>query len=370
MFYISKTTPLFVIVSFIYLLTSFFYEDNIMIWSYLTIYGFLQSLIIGVLYQIGPNSQTKKLKYENFTYVVLVFTVIYFIPIILNLFELANILIFLTVLSFSIHIMSVFKNIRPLTVRFLSVGIIYLNLSTSILLLTNFLNVPYQLAIHVFTIGVLLNAVIGVQLTWIPMLTMKVIDLDLSKKLFYSMLGCVFIFLLSFYTFNFYFIITAGTLIFLNVLFFLYIVYKPVFTDKAMGIPIVVVYFLAGWVSFILGFFGIAYTILTMDFDYLILHRVFMIYGFGIFTVLGGTAHIVPRIVWNYRYMEKVKKGEDVPQINRMMEEKVLKYGFTIIVIALILNLTSGFVGHVLSFILITLTIVRIFLKVIKFYLL
>lgn len=363
MFYISKTTPLFVMVSYLYLLLSFFYIHNHKAWAYLTIYGFLQSVIIGVLYQIGPNSQNQKLKYEKFTYIILVMVATYCLPIILGLFKIANVLIFLATLLFSLHIITVFKNIKPITVRFLSVGILYINISSSILFLSNFFNIPYQLAIHTFTIGVLINTVIGIQFTWIPMLTMKNINLNLSKKIFYLMFGSTITFLLSFVSLDFNLIIISGILIFFNILLFLHTVYKPVFSNITLNIPIVVNYFLVGWVFFILGFFWIVYTVLRLDFSYLTFHKIFMVYGFGVFTVIGGTVHIIPRIVWNYKYIKR-----NIPQINKIIEEKALVYSFFIILTVLVINIFSNTISPLISFILTAVALTWIFSKVIKLY--
>ncbi|MEZ0323244.1 MAG: hypothetical protein ABWJ98_02900 [Hydrogenothermaceae bacterium] len=337
MFYISKVTPLFVIFGFLNLFLSFFYTSNFHIWSYIVIYGFIQNIIIGTLYQIGPNSQSRKLEYENLSFLVFLLSVISSFMILLGKVNLANFVIFLTVLLFSLHIITVLKNIKPLTVRFLSVGLFYMNVSGLTLLLTNFFDIPYQIPIHIFTIGSLVNMVIGVQITWIPMLTMKVLDLKLAEKLFYIYLVVSFLFILSFFTFNFNLIFTCGMLVGITVIFFLFILYKSVFKDKILYIPFVVRFFLTGWVYFLIGLVAILYILLNKKFEMVYIHTYLMVYGFGLMTIMGGTTHIIPRIIWNWKYVEKSKEGKDVPQINKMVDEKVLKYGLYIFIIIPIL---------------------------------
>jgi hypothetical protein len=63
-----------------------------------------------------------------------------------------------------------------------------------------------------------------------------------------------------------------------------------------------------------------------------------MIYGFAYLTILGGILHLLPRIIWNLKYIEKAREGKEVPQISKMIDEN---YALLYLKIFIILFISS-----------------------------
>jgi hypothetical protein len=216
------------------------------------------------------------------------------------------------------------KIVKPLTIRFIVTGLFYLFLYVSSLVSFEvFGKGSYQLSIHLFTIGVMSNLIIGVFFTWIPMLTMQVINLKLADRFYYIYQFTSGLFLLSFLMGNHTFITVSSIVLFLTVLFYLYIIYDSVFKGKkVIVLTVVVKYFLAGWFLFLIGVLTVLFILIFGRFDLLILYIDFMVYGFG-FTILSGAIiHLLPRIVWNW-FSQQIKKS-NFPNINSLVNEKLV----------------------------------------------
>lgn len=332
MFYVSKISPFFFIVAYIDLFFSMFYKGvgDIQNLGLILVYGFIINVILGGLYQIVPNSQSLKLKFPEFSYGV--FLLSFFADLIFvfgNSLKFFAILKLFTVFLFLGHISHSIKIIKPLTIRFIITGLFYLIFSILSLNLYLFFGLAsYQFSIHSLTVGVMSNLIIGVLFTWIPMLTMQVLNLKMADRFYYIYQITVIVLLASFLIGNYDFIIFTGFFLLLTVLFFLYIIYDSVFKNKkAIVLPVVVKYFLLGYLFFICGVISILLTLSLEKFDLLIIHIDFMVYGFGFLILSGAIMHLLPRIIWNWFYQEKVKSGKDVPPIHKLINENfVLKF--------------------------------------------
>ncbi|WP_297888003.1 hypothetical protein [Sulfurihydrogenibium sp.] len=265
------------------------------------------------------------MNFPTFSYIVFLISLLADISFFIN----NDLLIFSTlkftsIFAFFLHIFHVIKIIKPLTIRFIITGIFYMILSILFLNAYLFWNIAtYQFSIHIFTVGVMTNLIIGVLFTWIPMLTMQVLNLNLANKFYYIYQVAIFIFFVAFFVRDYNLVFFSGLVLFLVVLFYLYIIYDSVFKDKkVIFLPVVVKYFLSGWIFFLFGILTILSIILLNRFDLILLHIDFMVYGFGFLILSGAILHLVPRIIWNWFYQEKVKLGKNVPSIHELVNEK------------------------------------------------
>jgi hypothetical protein len=135
MFYVSKISTYFFILGFLNLFLSLYYkyQENLLNTAIISVFGFILSIILGGLYQIFPNSQNVKLKYEKLSYIVLTLLIFSTVSFVLNQIKIAGFLILFGILIFLFQIFTTLKTIKPLTIRFIFAGI--LNLFLSILFL-------------------------------------------------------------------------------------------------------------------------------------------------------------------------------------------------------------------------------------------
>jgi len=132
MFYISKVTPLLFILAFINLFVSLYLKissDNYIQTGLIAVFGFLGIVIISAMYQIIPNSQQEKLKYEFISYIVFLLLVLFSIFIKINQF-IASLLFFVAVILFLFNIFPIIKVVKPITIRYLAVALVYLFFSS------------------------------------------------------------------------------------------------------------------------------------------------------------------------------------------------------------------------------------------------
>ncbi len=375
MLYISKVSFLFFIFAFFYFSLSIFYklQGDFYLTVYTSIFGFILSIIFAGLYQIVPNSQGVKLKYENLTFLNFFIFSLSFLFFILKNITLVSIVTFLSVSIFLVHILTVVKNIKPITVRFITAALFYIFISTFLFLISNFYTIPLKIVIHTFTVGVLLNLVLGVQMAWIPMLTMKVLNLKFADKVFYMFQTSIILFFTSFILENTLFYIISTTSLMITIFAYFYLLYTSVFKGlKLLKLPDIIKFFMLGWLFFICGFLLGVYMIFSKVISVVWLHLDFMVFGFSFLTILGGTLHLMPRVVWNMKYMEKVKKGKNVPQVHQLIDQKFLKIFlpvFTFLFLSLIILDLLGF-SNVSFVIHLTLLFISLYLykNLLKFY--
>lgn len=375
MLYISKVSLLFFIFAFLYFSLSIFYklEGDFYSTVYTSIFGFILSIVFAGLYQIIPNSQGIKLKHENLTFFNFFLFSLSFIFFIFKNITLASIVVFLSISIFLIHVLTVVKNIKPITVRFISIALFYTFISTFLFTLSNFYNIPLKIVIHTFTVGVLLNLTLGVQMAWIPMLTMKVLNLKLAEKVFYTFQVSIVLFFTSLLLENTLFYIISTTSLILNIFSYFYLLYRCIFKDlKLLKLQDIIKFFMLGWILFIGGFLVGLHMIFSKDIKFVWIHLDFMVFGFAFLTILGGTLHLIPRIVWNMKYMEKVKKGKNVPQVNQLINQNLLKIFLPVLTVLLFSLIVVDFLHFPnLSFILLLLILFisfYLYKDILKFY--
>ncbi len=227
------------------------------------------------------------------------------------------------ILLFAIHILSALKTPNSITAKFLTASLVFLALNALELLMFPFDKINVFFLIHTFTIGFVLNAVIGVELALVPLLYMEPLNMGLANKLFWIHQLSASILIASFYVFDLKFIYFAGILEFIVLGFFVNIVYKTVENRKfPKNIPYTLRYFFLGLGFLFMGVvFGLLVALGILE---PFLHADFMIYGFGLTTVLGGIFHFMPRILWNKLYANKVGE-QNVPPIDAMINQNIVK---------------------------------------------
>jgi hypothetical protein len=350
MFYVSKISTYFFILGFLNLFLSLYYkyQEILLNTAIISVFGFILSIILGGLYQIFPNSQNVKLKYEKLSYIVLTLLIFSTVSFVLNQIKIAGFLILFGISIFLFQIFTTLKTIKPLTIRFIFAGILNLFLSILFLNLYLYSNIlTLKLSIHTFTLGVLLNLVMGVQFAWIPMLTMKVLNLKLAEKVFYLYQFSVLMTITAFFYGDYSLIALSGFLILTGVFSFLYTIYTSVFKGgKILNIPVVIKYFLTAWLILVIGGGIGVYLASFADFNLIFYHVNLMIYGFAYLTILGGILHLLQRIIWNLKYIEKAREGKEVPQISKMIDENYALLYLKIFIILFI----SSFILELLNF--------------------
>jgi len=347
MFYVSKITPLFFILAFIDLFISFFIKvktGNYIHYGQIGVFGFILNTVFGAFYQVIPNSQQKKLPAIWICYIVFIISILSSLYFYYGNFEVGYFFVVASVLIFAIHVLTVVRNITPLTVKYISASLIFLIFSAIFLFLSLKLqNISVQVAIHTFTVGVMINAVLGVQTAWIPMIYMQPLGKTktgrfIINNLFYIhqlvILGIIFSFFIRDYKVLAGFAIFEIAVVFLFLKFVFYDSIKPQY--KLHGIPYTVKYFIAGHIFLISGLI-IAHIVGISNLFVLIpFHIDFMVYGFGLFTIIGGMLHLTPRIIFN---MKQSKKG--IP-LSRGKFELLFKVVF----ITYILFIAFDFAGY------------------------
>ncbi len=316
MFYISGITLLFFVFAFIDLIASLIvkaFYDNYLWYGQIAVFGFILHTIIGALYQIVPNSQQTTLKFPFLSKIVFILSVISSLYLYMGKFDVAYFFIAAVVLIFTFHISFIIKDISSLTVKYILASIIFTALSgVSLILSIEFSNIPQQVAFHLFTIGGMINAVLGVQTAWIPMIYMQPLGKTkvgklIINSLFYIHQFIVISIILSFWIgdykllASFAIIELAIILLFLKYIFFDSI--KP--QIKLYGIPYTVKFFISGHLFLILGILTAHIIGISHRFELIDYHVTFVIYGFGIFTILGGVLHLTPRMIFNLKQNKK-----------------------------------------------------------------
>ncbi len=348
MFYISKVTPLLFVLAFINLFVSIYFKASSQDYIHsglIAVFGFLGTVLISAMYQIIPNSQQQKLKYEPISFVVSAILVIESILLWMNYIFPASVLFFVAVVLFLSNLLPIIKVVKPITIRYLAAALFYFFLSSIFLVLSNFQIVPVQLAIHTFTIGVLINAVFGVQTAWFPMFFMQNLDFKILNRIFYVVQILAVIVLSSFYFLNYHFLAFAGILELIAVLSFVGYMFSVIKKGmKLAKIPYAVKFFSIGHIFLILGLITAVVVSGFQLFQYINIHFDFMIYGFGLFTVIGGVLHLTPRIIWNMVSVEKARQGKQVPQINKVLDENVINKMVYILVSIFVLSVVGDFI--------------------------
>ncbi len=248
---------------------------------------------------------------------------------------------------FEINIFPVIKNIKPITIKYLAVSLFYLLLSSIFLFLSSFDIVPVQLAIHTLTVGVMINAVLGVQTAWFPLFFMQNLDFQMSKKIFYFIQISTVLVIFSFYSLDYSLIGLSAVIEILSLFLFVLLMFVIIKQGKMIQkIPYAVKLFSAGHLFLFLGLFTALFVSGFKKFNYIGIHLDFMVYGFAFFTILGGVLHLTPRILWNMVSVKKAQEGKQVPQINKLLNsDTVDKINFLMVGlfgISMALEIISG----------------------------
>ncbi len=347
MFYISKITPPLFGIALFNLFFSLFLkqipEEQVLFYITL-VFGFVGLVLLGAMYQIIPNSQNRKLSHPQIPYWVFGGVVAATVLFYFHRFEIGSLLLFLSTLTFYVHGLTNITNWAPVTVRFIGASATYLTLSTLFLFLSFTTDlVPFQLAVHTLTVGAMLSAVYGVELAWIPMLLMETLNVRKALRLFWVKQVTTVLFLLSFLFMNYTAIAVASLAEFCSALFFLYLVYE-VISNRRMPAPIphVVRIFLLAMVFLP---FGLAVGTLTAAKPAVLpftidMHLNLLVYGFTAFTIFGGIFHLLPRIVWNWKFTQM--KGGKIPAVNELVDEayvpKFMEYAVVAFLVFLVLD--------------------------------
>ncbi len=332
MFYVSKITPLFFLLAFIDLFLALVLRatgyDHIDV-ALIAVFGFVLHTIIGAAYQIIPNSQQTALKFSQISYIVFILSLISSIGMYLRQFEFASAVSLVAVVTFSIHVFSIVKNISPVTVRFLLISIVYMNIASMLFFLAGFTgNILYQTAIHTMTVGSMLNAILGVELAWIPMLLMHTLNVRFANLFFYAHQMSTLGLFVSFYYFDYKKIMFAGIFELVVLSIFLFIIFKALKSHTLGKIPYTVKFFLGGMLFLIFGVLMGIHLSASKMLQFIEVHMDAMLLGFGGLTIFGAMLHLLPRIVWNMVYIKKAQKGKKIPNVFQVVDEKMANYAF------------------------------------------
>ncbi|MDQ7082625.1 MAG: hypothetical protein Q9N34_06500 [Aquificota bacterium] len=310
MFHVSRISPAFFAVSLLSLITAVvlkaFYG---LTWAFIlsASFGFIGSVLMGAIYQILPNSQNRPLRLPSLSYVVFLVYTSGLLLLSFGVREWGSIVLLLAVLVFAVHLTTALRNLAPVTVRLILLSVLCLLASAILLVLhSTGAEVPLRAVVHTLTVGAMLSAVYGVQMAWIPMLLMTALDLRKAMRVFYLKLVSTPLLVIS---------LVAGKLVYVPALFefviavyFLYIVYD-LFKGRTSPAPVppVVKLLVLGLIPLPFGLvIGLVMASSPQSAGYLTgLHTDLVVFGFGSFTVLGGVAHLTPRIVWMGWFAER-----------------------------------------------------------------
>ncbi|MEZ0361417.1 MAG: hypothetical protein ABWK04_05935 [Hydrogenobacter sp.] len=325
MFYVSKVSLFFFVLAWVDLFFSLIYKSLSLnleaVWM-IAVFGFIAHTIMSAMYQLIPNSQGRSLKFPQVSYIVFSLSLFASLFLYAGWFHYASYICALVSIIFFVHIFISVKNWGPVTVKFLGLSALYFLISSIFLLLSDLGYVPPQVAVHTLTLGFMLNAVMGTQLAWIPMLYMEALNVKYGIYLFYVSLLALPPFLFSFYILNYKFIALLSILPIVVVSYFLWIIYS-VFSGRRMPkeIPLAVRYFILAMVFLP---FGMLIGVLMAGNNLIPLlirpHIDLLVYGFTATTIMGGVAHLYPRIV--YGWMQS--KGVNV-SIQTLVDEVLLR---------------------------------------------
>ncbi len=328
MFYISKVTPLLFVLAFLNLIVSILIKitgNDYLHTGLIGVFGFIGITLIGAMYQIIPNSQQEKLKSEKLSFVVFLLAVIFSVFLWIYNLKFASFTYLLIVVLFLINLLPVVKNVKPITIRYLVVSLLYFFLSSVFLVLSSFNVVPVQLAVHTLTVGVMINAVLGVQTAWFPLFFMQNLDFQLSNRIFYFIQLSTILVLFSFFSMNYSLIGLSAVIELLSLILFVLLMFVIAKQGKMIQkIPYAVKLFSAGHLFLFLGILTAFFVSAFKKFSFLPVHIDFMVYGFGIFTILGGVLHLTPRILWNMVSVKKAQEGKTVPPIHGVINGKTV----------------------------------------------
>ncbi len=347
MFYVSKVTPLFFLLAFVDLLfaisSRFLGYDHIDL-ALIAVFGFVLHSLIGAAYQIIPNSQQTALKYPSVSYFVFFLSVISSIGMYLKQFEFSSAVSLAAVVIFTVHVATVVKNIQPITVRFLLVSLIYMNIASMFFFLAGFTgNILYQTAIHTMTIGSMLNAILGVQLAWIPMLLMHTLNVRFANIFFYLHQVSTLALFGAFYYFDYKLIMFAGIFELLVLSLFLFIIGKAVKSHSLGKIPYVIKFFLGGIAFLVFGILMGIHLSASKMLQFIEVHLDAMILGFGGITIFGAMLHLMPRIIWNMVYIKKAQSGKQIPNVFQIINEKEANLSFYLLLIGAVISVVFEF---------------------------
>lgn len=325
MFYVSKVSLFFFVLAWVDLFFSLIYKSLSLnleaVWM-IAVFGFIAHTIMSAMYQLVPNSQGRSLKFPEVSYIVFSLSLFTSLFLYAGWFHYASYIYALVSIIFFVHIFISVKNWGPVTVKFLGLSAFYFLISSIFLLLSDIGYIPPQIAVHTLTLGFMLNAVMGTQLAWIPMLYMEALNVKYGIYLFYASLLALPPFLFSFYILNYKFIALLSILPIAVVSYFLWIIYS-VFSGRRMPkeIPLAVRYFILAMVFLPFGMLiGVLMAGNNLIPILIRLHIDLLVYGFTATTIMGGIAHLYPRII--YGWMQS--KGVNV-SIQTLIDEVLIR---------------------------------------------
>ncbi len=352
MFYVSKITPFFFLLAFTDLFIAVFSKalgyDHVFV-GIISVFGFILHTVIGAAYQIIPNSQQSELKNEKLQIFVFVSSALASFFMFLKNYPIASLFTLTAVLLFTAHVLPVIKNYQPITIKFLIVSLLYMNLGSLFFVIAyiplEFLPfVPFQLAVHTITLGMMLNAVIGVQTAWIPMILMHTLNPKIANaSLIVTQIGIVVV--LTGFGILQYKVVASGSLIVLiGVLIFLWIVYDSIKNTTHKELPYVIKFFVVGLAFLVLGILSGAHLAGSENFDMVPLHMTLMVFGFGGITIAGAMFHLLPRIVWNMVHVKKAQEGKKIPNVFNVLKKEEAMITLYVMIVGIILMAGATFI--------------------------
>jgi len=352
MFYVSKMTPFFFLLAFTDLFIAVFSQalgfDYVFV-GILGVFGFILHTIIGAVYQIIPNSQQTQLKNEKLQIFVFIASVFGSFFIFMQNYPIAALFTLTAVVLFTVHVLPALKNLQPITIKFLVSALVYMNLGAfffamAYIPIQGLPFVPFQLAVHTITAGVMLNAIIGVEIAWIPMLLMYTLNIKLARGVFYVLQVGIGVLIIGFGILNYKVVAAGSVVILIGIFMFLWIVFNAFKTTTHKEIPYVIKFFIAGQIFLIAGLLSGAHLAGSENFTLVPLHMNLMIFGFGGLTIAGAMFHLLPRIIWNMVHIKKAQEGKKIPNVFSILKKNEAMLSFYLLIIGVIFMAVATFI--------------------------
>jgi len=309
----------------------------------LVVFGFIASTIIGAMYQIIPNSQQEKLSYPSLSYLTYLLFVLSSIFLVVGNYKSASLLFFIGVVLFSVHIATTVKNVKPITVRFLATSLFFLILSSVVFLSANFGDIPLQAAIHIFTVGTMINAVLGVEFAWIPMFYMQTVDFRKGNILFFIAQAVTLFITLSFFLLDYKILSLAVIFETFVIILFLNIIIPTIKAGKAMvGIPYVVKFFISGNLIPNYCYKKSPYYRLS-----------YRLYGFWIRRFYHSRWYVTSNTENSLEYcLRKKSSRRETPQVGMVIDKKKAEIFFYSLLVSFVISLLLEFLNFIYGWIL------------------
>jgi hypothetical protein len=344
MYFVSKVSPPFFLLGAVCLLTALILRPSEPLgprFLVFLLFGFLGMILTGAMYQIIPNSQGRKLAAYPLAFISFPLALLSFLLFIWGEMRAGSLLLMTSEGIFFLQAILTVRNWSAPTVKFLGLSAFFLFVSTFLLFLHFWTGtVGIQPAVHSLTVGAMLSAIYGVEVAWIPMLLMESLSVRSAGRLFTLKALSTTLLVAGFLVLSyplialFSFLEIVASIYFFKMVFSLFRKRRsPAPVPPVLKIFLVALFFLPP--GLLLGLFMASHPSFIPK--AVSLHIDFMVFGVGLITIIGGTSHLLPRIIWQW-----TKRGT----ISDHLRENVLHVLAYLSPLAVLLGAVLNYMGH------------------------